>query len=84
MSHSFPTRRSSDLEGGWYGHKTAAATFHSHLSEQLRCLGFRQSKADLDNWIRKKEDGSYDYLASFVDDIIVIRTDPMSIIEKLK
>jgi hypothetical protein len=72
------------VEGGWYGHKTAAATFHSHLSEHLRRLGFRPSKADLDLWMRKKEDGSYEYLASYVDDIIVISTDPMSIIEKLK
>jgi hypothetical protein len=72
------------VEGGWYGHKTAAPTFHSHVLAQLRLLRFHPSKADLDLWIRKKDDGSYEYLASYVDDIIVISTDPMSIIEKLR
>ena len=42
------------VEGGWYGHKTAAATFHAHLAERLRKMGFVPTKADLDLWIRIK------------------------------
>jgi Reverse transcriptase (RNA-dependent DNA polymerase) len=29
------------VEGGWCGHKTAAATFHAHLASKLRKMGFR-------------------------------------------
>jgi hypothetical protein len=72
------------VEGGWYGHKTAAAAFHSHLSTHLRHLGFSPSKADLDLWIKKMEDGSYEYIASYVDDLIVISKDPMTLIDKIK
>jgi hypothetical protein len=60
------------VEGGWYGHKTAAATFHAHLSAQLRRLGLVPTKADLDLWIKRSNDGSYEYIAAYVDDIIVI------------
>jgi hypothetical protein len=35
------------VEGGLYGHKTAAATFHAHLSGKLRKMGFVPTKADL-------------------------------------
>jgi Reverse transcriptase (RNA-dependent DNA polymerase) len=72
------------VEGGWYGHKTAAATFHAHLAERLRKMGFVPTKADLDLWIRRTQDGSYEYIASYVDDIIAISKDPMKLIEKLK
>jgi hypothetical protein len=71
------------VEGGWCGHKTAAATFHEHLSAKLRQMGFRPTKTDLDLWIRKKDD-KYEYLASYVDDIIAISPHPMDIIEELK
>jgi hypothetical protein len=71
------------VEGGWYGHKTAAATFHEHLSAKLRQMGFRPTKTNLDLWIRKKDD-KYEYLASYVDDIIAISPHPMDIIEELK
>jgi hypothetical protein len=60
------------VEGGWYDHKTVAAAFHSHLSPHLRHLDFSPSKADLDLWIKKVEDGTYEYIASYLDDIIVI------------
>jgi hypothetical protein len=32
-------------------------------------MGFVSSKADLDFWIRKVEGGSYEYVASYVDEI---------------
>jgi hypothetical protein len=72
------------VEGGWYGHKTAAATFHSHLSDKLRRMGFVPTKADLDLWIKKANDGTYEYIASYVDDIIVISKEPMALIDKFK
>jgi hypothetical protein len=68
------------VEGGWYGHKTAAATFHTQLAAQLRKMGFVPTKADLDLWIRKAKDECYEYIASYVDDIIVISNEPMELI----
>jgi hypothetical protein len=72
------------VEGGWYGHKTAAATFHAHLAGQLRRMGFTPTKADLDSWVRKAKDGTYEYIASHVDDIIFVSKDNMESIEALK
>jgi hypothetical protein len=72
------------VEGGWYGHKTAAATFHAHLSNQMRRMGFVPTKADLDLWIRKGKDGSYEYISSYVDDIIVISNDQIDLINRFK
>jgi hypothetical protein len=72
------------VEGGWYGHKTAAATFHAHLAGNLKKMGFVPSKADFDIWIRRSTTGKYEYIATYVDDIIVISDDPDTIIEKLR
>ena len=80
----------SDLEGqtliiykALYGLRTSAARFHEHLSEQLILLGFIQSKYDHDLWIKDKVD-HYEYLATFVDDILVWSKDPMAIMSELK
>jgi hypothetical protein len=64
------------VEGGWYGHKTAAAIFHAHLAAKLPRMGFIPTKADLDLWIRKTGDGTYEYIASYVDDVIAISNAP--------
>ena len=72
------------VEGGWYGHKTAAATFHTHLSSKLRAMGFTPTKADLDLWIKKGVDGRYEYIATYVDDIIIISRKPMEVIDQFK
>ena len=80
-----------DLEGehlivykALYGLKTSAARFHEHLSAKLRRMAFRPSKSDPDMWIRKESDGSHNYVARFVDDVIVFSQEPMNIIEELK
>jgi hypothetical protein len=69
---------------GWYGHRTAAAGFHAHLSATLRRMGFRPSRTDMDLVWYREQGGTYEYLASYVDDVIVISADPMSVIEDLK
>jgi hypothetical protein len=65
------------VEGGWNGHKTA-------LSSKAKENGLVPSKADLDLWIQKVEDGLYYYIASYEDDIIVVRKRPMVLIDTLK
>src|SRR5688500_7223411 len=66
-----------------YGLKSSSARFHEHLSVALRKLGFRPSKADPDLWIKQVDD-HYEYIARYVDDVIVFSKEPMAIMEELK
>jgi hypothetical protein len=79
----------SELEGkyllidkGLYGLKTSAARFHEQLAATLIQLGWKPSYADYDLWI--KDCGThYEYITSFVDDLLIVSKDPMSIINEL-
>ena len=71
------------IEKSLYGLKSSAARFHEHLSATLKSLGFKPSKADFDLWYKKVDD-HYEYIARYVDDVIVFSKDPMVIMEKLK
>ena len=72
------------IDKSLYGLRSSAARFHEHLSTKVRKMGFRPSKADPDLWIRKHQDGHYEYLARFVDDVIAFAKDPMSIMKELE
>ena len=71
------------LDKSIYGLRTSAARFHEHLSEKLMTMGFRPSKADSDFWIRDAGD-HYEYIGTYVDDIMVFSRKPMEIIEIIK
>lgn len=66
-----------------YGLKSSSARFHEHLSVALRKLSYRPSKADPDLWIKIVGD-HYEYIARYVDDVIVFSKDPMAMINELK
>ena len=63
--------------------KTAAASFHEHLSEKLRDLGFIPSKAEPNLWFRDMKD-HYEYIATYVDDLMIASKDPQKIIDYLE
>ena len=66
-----------------YGLRTSAARFHEHLASTLRSLKYTQSKYDMDLWYIDK--GShYEYIATFVDDLLVWSKDPMAIMKELE
>ncbi len=65
-----------------YGLRTSAARFHEHLSDSLRRLGYAPSKADPNMFFKDMGD-HYEYLASYVDDILVWSKDPMDVMSKL-
>ena len=65
-----------------YGLRTSAARFHEHLTDNLRKLGFHPSKAD-PNLFYKDMGDHYEYLASYVDDILVWSRDPMRTMDLL-
>ena len=46
-------------------------------------MGFKPSKADYDLWIKNKGD-HYEYVATYVDDILVFSRDPMKIIKEVQ
>src|SRR5210317_1840693 len=71
------------VEGGCYGLKTSAARFHERKAEELSAMGFRPSKADFKLWIKPQED-HYQYIATYVDDIMVFSRDPMPIIKRIR
>ena len=72
------------IHRGIYGLRTSAARFHEHLALTIRKLGFLPSKADTDLYYRDTGGDTYEYLATYVDDILIFSKDPMSTINELK
>ena len=66
-----------------YGLASSAARFHDKLASSLRKMGFVPSKADYDLWMRRNGD-HYEYIATWVDDLLVFSKKPMEIIETIK
>ena len=66
-----------------YELKSSGAHFHEHLSATSRRMGFKPSKADANLWM--KDCGThYEYLARYIDDILVWSNDPMTVIGELR
>ena len=65
-----------------YGLFSSAARFHENPSDKLRALGFRPSRVDSDLWIKKKGN-HYEFIATYVDDVLIWSKDPMSIMKEL-
>ena len=72
------------VERSVYGTRTGGARFHESLSAKLRRIKFHPSKADHDLWMRKTKDGSYEYIARFVDDVICFSKNPQAILDYLR
>jgi hypothetical protein len=66
-----------------YRLKTSAARFHEHLSESLLRLGFEKTKHDPDLLMVDKP-SHYEYLATYVDDILIWSKNPMAVIKSLE
>ena len=71
------------IDKGLYGLRTSSARFHEHLAEKLRRMGYTPSYADPDLWI-KDCDTHYEYLATYVDDILSFSKDPMAVIADIR
>ena len=66
-----------------YGLKTSGLRWHERLSDILRDMGFVPSKADPDVWMRDMGD-HYEYIAVYVDDLLIASHDPEAITFLLK
>lgn len=69
------------------GLKSSGAAFHAHLANALQSLGFISSLADPDVWYRAaiKPNGKkyYEYLLTYVDDILLLSSDPHIVFKQL-
>ena len=55
------------------------------LGDQIRKMGFKPTRADPDLWIKESDDGKkYEYMATYVDDIIIVGKDPMKYLDEIK
>jgi Reverse transcriptase (RNA-dependent DNA polymerase) len=61
-----------------YGLKSSGLCWHQRFADVLRFMGFLQSIAESDNWMREN-DGLYEYIAVYVDDLLIAARDPREI-----
>jgi len=66
-----------------YGLQTSGNCWHAQLVDDLMSMGFIPSKANIDLWMRKQKD-HYEYIAVFVDDLLVFSKKPGEILATLK
>ena len=71
-----------------YGLKSAGAAFRAHLASFMRQMGYTSCKADPDLWYKAetRPDDNYRYYAyilCYVDDILVMHQDALSILNKI-
>jgi len=71
------------IDKGLYGLRSSGARFHKHLSHKLRIMGYSPTKADPDLWI-KSSGTHYEYIATYVDDVLCFGKDPMTTIKELQ
>ncbi len=65
-----------------YGLKTSGARFHEKFADSMRQLGYTSSKADADVWM--KDCGSHwEYVCTYVDDVIYGGKDPKAYFQNL-
>ena len=63
-----------------YGLKSSGLRWHERFADTLRDMGFFPSKGERDIWMRDKGD-HYEYIAVYVDDLLIVSKDPAAIIE---
>jgi len=71
-----------------YGLKSAGAAFRAHLASFMRQMGYTSCKADPDLWFKamtRPDDNFkyYAYILCYVDDILVMHHDPMTVLDKI-
>ncbi len=71
-----------------YGLKSAGAAFQAHLASFMHQMGYTSCKADPDLWLKaviRPEDNVhyYAYILCYVDDILCIHHDPMSVMNEI-
>jgi hypothetical protein len=71
------------IDKALYGLRSSGLCWHQLFAEVLRDMGFVQSKAEADIWMREG-DGVYEYIAVYVDDLLIAARNPKEIVETLQ
>ena len=70
-----------------YGLRSSGSAWHAQFSDHLKSMGFTQSRADMDMWLRRqrKPDGSeyYEYLVVYVDDVLIVSHNTQAIVDAI-
>ena len=66
-----------------YGLRSSGARWHDRFSDCLRDEGFAPCKAEPDVWMRPNN-GVYEYIAVYVDDLAIAMADPQSFVNILE
>ena len=66
-----------------YGLKSSGKRWHDRLFDVLRGMNFTPSKAEDDIWMRDMGD-HYEYIAVYVDDLLIASKNPQAIIDSLE
>ena len=66
-----------------YGLQTSGAAWHEQLADNLYAMNFVLSKADGNLWM-KRNHNHYEYIAVFLDDLLIFSKEPEKIAETLK
>jgi hypothetical protein len=82
------TGKSTLIVCALYGLKSAGAAFQAHLASFMRQMGYTSCKADPHLWLKavtRPEDNVhyYAYILCYVDDILCIHHDPMSVMNEI-
>ena len=66
-----------------YGLRTSGKMWNERFAECLKEMGFVQSKAESEIWMRRNGD-KYEYVATYVDDLAMALVKPQEFIDKLE
>jgi Reverse transcriptase (RNA-dependent DNA polymerase) len=68
------------IDWALYGLRSSGLCWHQQFSDVLQSMGFTPSKAESDIWMRENK-GVYEYIAVYVDDLLIAGRDPKSILQ---
>jgi hypothetical protein len=66
------------IDKALYGLRSSGLCWHQRFADVLRDIGFNPSKADENIWMRAN-DGLYEYIGVYVDDLLIAAKDPAQI-----
>ena len=71
------------IDKALYGLKTSGARYREHFADYLLNLGWKQSRADPDVWM-KDCNTHWEYLCTYVDDILIMSKHPEKFMDELQ
>jgi Reverse transcriptase (RNA-dependent DNA polymerase) len=71
------------IDKALHGLRSSGLWWHQRFADVFRDIGFTPSKAEADIWMREG-DGAYEYIAVYVDDLLIAARNPEAIVQTLQ